>query len=40
MMFKDLLDGCEMVWNFFATSHGKGEIDGARVLLKREVGKE
>lgn len=29
--------GCEMVWNFFATGHGKGEVDGAGALLKREV---
>jgi hypothetical protein len=29
-----------MAWNFFATSHGKGEVDGARALLKKEVQKE
>jgi hypothetical protein len=29
--------GCEMVWNFFATGHGKGEVDGTGALLKREV---
>jgi hypothetical protein len=29
-----------MVWNFFGTGHGKGEVDGARVLLKRKVQKE
>jgi hypothetical protein len=29
-----------MVWNFFATCHGKGEVDGARVLLKIKVQKE
>jgi hypothetical protein len=23
-----------MVWNCFATSHGKGEVDGAGALLK------
>jgi hypothetical protein len=39
-MFEDLPNGCEMVWIFFATSHGKGEVDGARALLKREVQKE
>jgi hypothetical protein len=32
--------GCQMVWNYFASSHGKGELDGARALLKREVYKE
>jgi hypothetical protein len=36
----DLLIGCEMIWNFFATSHGKGEVDGARTLLRKEVKKE
>jgi hypothetical protein len=29
-----------MTWNFFATGHGKGEVDGAGALLKREVRKE
>jgi hypothetical protein len=29
-----------MCWNFFASSHGKGEVDNASVLLKREVHKE
>jgi hypothetical protein len=29
-----------MIWNFFATSHGKGKIDGTTALLKREVKKE
>jgi hypothetical protein len=29
-----------MVWSFFATGHGKGEVDGAGDLLKREVRKE
>jgi hypothetical protein len=32
--------GCQLIWNFFATSHGKGEVDGARALLKCEVRKE
>jgi hypothetical protein len=39
-IFDDLLNGCEMIWNFFTTSHGKGELDGARALLKREIKKE
>jgi len=29
-----------MIWNFFATSHGKGKVDGTRVLLKRKARKE
>jgi len=29
-----------MIWNFFATGHGKGEVDGSRVLLKRELRQE
>jgi hypothetical protein len=31
---------CQMIWNYFATGHGKGEVDGAGALLKREVRKE
>jgi hypothetical protein len=30
----------EMIWNYFANGHGKGEIDGASVLLKHEIHKE
>ena len=26
-----------MVWNFFATGHSKGEVDGVGALLKREL---
>jgi hypothetical protein len=29
-----------MFWNFFATGHGKGEIDGVGTLFKCEVRKE
>jgi hypothetical protein len=29
-----------MIWNFFAIGHGKGEVDGCRALLKRELRKE
>ena len=29
-----------MLWNYFASGHGKGEVDGAGALLKREVRKE
>jgi hypothetical protein len=39
-MFEDLPVGCEMVWNFFALGHDKGEVDGVKALLKREVWKE
>ncbi len=31
------IEGCQMVWSFFATGHGKGEVDGAGALLEREV---
>jgi hypothetical protein len=29
-----------LVWNFFVSGHGKGEVDGIGALLKREVKKE
>jgi len=29
-----LLLSCQMIWNFFASSHRKGEVDGARLLCK------
>jgi len=29
-----------MIWNYFATNHGKGEVDGVRALLKRKFCKE
>jgi len=28
--------GYKMLWNFFGSSHGKGEDDGACVIVKRE----
>ncbi len=31
---------CQMLWNYFAIRHGKGEVDGTSVLLKREFHKE
>ena len=31
---------CQMYWNYFGSGHGKGEVDGARALLKREIRKE
>jgi hypothetical protein len=30
-------EGCQMVWNYFVLGHGKGEVDGAGALMKREV---
>lgn len=36
----NLPEGCQMCWNYFASGHGKGEVDGAGVLLKRELYKE
>jgi hypothetical protein len=36
-IFDSLEEGCQLCWNFFATGHEKGEIDGAGALLKREV---
>jgi hypothetical protein len=35
-----LPEGCQMLWNYFASGHGKGEVDGAGALCKREVRKE
>jgi hypothetical protein len=32
-----LIVGCQMVWNYFATWHGKGKVDGVGVLLKHEI---
>jgi hypothetical protein len=32
--------GCQVVWNYFATGHGKGEVDGVVALMKRELRKE
>jgi hypothetical protein len=29
-----------MCWNYFASSHGKGKVDGAGALLKCEIRKE
>jgi hypothetical protein len=29
-----------MTWNYFAISHGKGEVDGARTLLKWKLQEE
>ncbi len=32
--------GYQILWNYFAIGHGKGEVDGACALLKRELRKE
>ncbi len=32
--------GCGMLWNFFCSSHGKGEHDGTQAMFKRELHKE
>jgi hypothetical protein len=37
---EEKLEGVEMIWNYFASGHGKGEVDGASVLLKCEICKE
>jgi hypothetical protein len=29
-----LFNGCQLVWNVFATRHGKGEVDEEGALLK------
>jgi hypothetical protein len=34
------LEGVQMCWNYFASSHGKGEVNGASALLKCEICKE
>ncbi len=34
------LHRCQMLWNFFGSSHGKGEYDGAWPMVKRELRKE
>jgi len=39
-MSNELPKGCQMFWNYFASGHGKGEVDGADALLKRELFKE
>jgi hypothetical protein len=36
----DLIDGCQMCWNYFGSGHGKGEVDGVGALLKREISTE
>jgi hypothetical protein len=33
----DLINGCQMCWNYFGSGHGKGEVDDAGALLKWEI---
>jgi hypothetical protein len=35
--FAGLPQGCNLTWNFFASGHGKGEVDGVSALCKREI---
>ena len=30
-------EGCQMVWNYLASGHGKGEVDGTGAFMKREI---
>lgn len=39
-MCPELVSGMSMTWNYFASGHGKGEVDGCGALLKREIRKE
>jgi hypothetical protein len=35
-----LTKGCMMRWNYFETTHGKGEWDGAGAVVKRALSVE
>ncbi len=35
-----LSHGCQMVWSYFGSGHGKGVHDMAGVVLKQEIQKE
>jgi hypothetical protein len=37
---EQLLGGCQRSWNYFATGHCNGEVNGAGALLKRKLWKE
>jgi hypothetical protein len=39
-MYQELEGGMSMTWNYFASGHGKGEVDGCGALLKRKIRKE
>jgi hypothetical protein len=36
---EELPSGCQMIWNYFSTSHGKGEMDGVGAIWKRDIQK-
>ena len=38
--FVGLPYGCDLYWNFFASRHEKGEVDGVGTLCKREIRSE
>jgi hypothetical protein len=38
--FAGLSHDCDLIWNFFASGHEKGEVDGAGALCKREIQSE
>jgi hypothetical protein len=38
--FAGLPHGCDIIWNFFAFGHGKGEVDGVGTLCKLEIRSE
>jgi hypothetical protein len=38
--FAGLSHDCDLIWNFFASGHEKGEVDGAGALCKREIRSE
>lgn len=33
-------NGFQIIWNFFATNHGKRRVDNAKANFKQEVKKE
>ena len=36
----ELPNGCQMIWDYFSSRHGKGEVDGVGALFKQELSKE
>ncbi len=35
-----MIRGCQILWSFFGSGHGKGPHDGARVVVKIFIRKE
>jgi hypothetical protein len=35
-----MIGGCEMMWSFFGSGHGKGPHDGARAIIKCFIQRE